>query len=148
MKTRIPPPVILLGFGIAMWWLAGHASAYVVSIPILVSAVIAAMGVAVAAAGVLEFSRARTTVNPHRINDASALVMGGVYRWTRNPMYVGLLLVLVAWMLWLGAMSNLVILLLFVVAITELQIKPEEQALAKRFGDEYDAYCRRVRRWF
>ena len=150
MKTKIPPPVILLTFGAAMWFVARSATLYFVSIPsaMAISIGIAVLGIVSAAAGVLEFSRARTTVNPHRVNDASALVTGGIYRRTRNPMYAGLFLVLLAWALWLGALANVVLLVLFVVAITELQIKPEEQALAKRFGEEYEAYCQRVRRWF
>ncbi len=133
-----------------MWFVAKSASLYFVSIPhaLVVCVGIAAVGLVTAVAGVIEFSRARTTVNPHRVNDASALVIDGIYRRTRNPMYAGLFLVLLAWALWLGAIANVVLLVLFVVAITELQVRPEEQALAKRFGKEYEAYCQRVRRWF
>lgn len=149
MKTKIPPPVILLTFGIAMWLVARQATSYLFSVPypLILSCVIAALGFACAAAGVVEFYKANTTVNPHRIRKASALVTSGIFRFTRNPMYVGLLLVLVGWFLWLGTVVNAVLLFLFVVAITELQIKPEEHALAELFGDDYRQYCSRVRRW-
>ncbi len=149
MKSRIPPPVILLIFGFAMWLVARNATIYLFSIPYpaIVAAIVAAAGFACAVAGVREFSMAGTTVNPHKVTKATALVTQGVYRYTRNPMYVGLFLVLLAWTLWLGVSANFVLLALFIVAITELQIKPEETALLALFGDEYRQYCSHVRRW-
>ncbi|MEM6511419.1 MAG: isoprenylcysteine carboxylmethyltransferase family protein [Pseudomonadota bacterium] len=149
MKTRVPPPVILLMFGLAMWLLASRISILPFSLPIPTSfiALPALLGVGIAAAGVLSFSKVGTTVNPHRIRQASSLVTDGVFRRTRNPMYLGLLLVLLSWCLWLGEAANGFLLLLFVVAITELQIKPEEQVLADLFGDAFRDYSRRVRRW-
>ncbi|MEM1176614.1 MAG: isoprenylcysteine carboxylmethyltransferase family protein [Pseudomonadota bacterium] len=149
MKTRIPPPVILLIFGVAMWGVSRDATIYLFTLPqpLLISVLVATLGFAVATAGLRQFSRAQTTVNPHKVADASALVTDGIYRHTRNPMYVGLFLVLLAWTLWLGVIANVVLLMLFVVAINELQIKPEETALTALFGDEYRAYCSRVRRW-
>ena len=78
---------------------------------------------------------------------ATRLVVGGLYRISRNPMYLGMLMVLIGIALWLGNPLNIALIGLFVALITELQIKPEEARLAEVFGDEYAAYKTRVRRW-
>lgn len=104
-------------------------------------------GIAVAIAGVVSFRRARTTVNPLKPDAASALVVSGVYRWTRNPMYLGVLLCLLGWVVWLGSVPALFVLPLFVAYMNRFQIIPEETALRARFGAEFEAYRARVRRW-
>jgi protein-S-isoprenylcysteine O-methyltransferase Ste14 len=88
-----------------------------------------------------------TTTNPLKPEAASALVRGGVFELSRNPMYLGSLLVLTGWGLWLGSPSNILVAVLYGVLIAELQIKPEELALTGLFGQEYADYCREVRRW-
>ena len=150
MRAKIPPPVWLLAFGVLMWFVAKSAYAYPVAIPyaLIVALVIGLPGVLCATAGMREFNRASTTVNPLKPEEASSLVTTGIYQRTRNPMYVGLLLILAGWAVWLSSLSNLVLLASFVLVITELQIKPEEKALAMLFGKEYEDYTKRVRRWF
>ena len=101
----------------------------------------------IALAGVLEFHRAHTTVNPMAPQKASALVTSGVYRITRNPMYLGMLLVLAGWAVWLGNAAAFVGLPLFVAVLNLLQIAPEERVLRERFGDAFTRYAARVRRW-
>ena len=88
MKTRIPPPLILLAFGIAMWLVARPATTYLFTLPYAaaVCSLVAVAGFVCAGAGVLAFYRAKTTVNPHKIHKASTLVTNGIYRFTRNPM--------------------------------------------------------------
>ena len=108
---------------------------------------LAAAGGIVALAGVRAFGRARTSVNPLAPQNASALVTAGVYQFTRNPMYLGMGLVLVGWAVWLGNAAALLGLPLFVVLLDTLQIKPEERALRQRFGEAYARYAARVRRW-
>jgi protein-S-isoprenylcysteine O-methyltransferase Ste14 len=98
-------------------------------------------------AGVRAFLDARTTANPLRPEQATRLVTGGIYRYSRNPMYLALLLALAAWGLWLGNAWSLLVLPAFVLAINRLQIEPEERALMALFGEEYLAYQRTVRRW-
>jgi protein-S-isoprenylcysteine O-methyltransferase Ste14 len=78
---------------------------------------------------------------------ASSLVTGGIYRWTRNPMYLGMALALAGWGLYLGNFGALALVGLFVMYIDRYQIDPEERALTARFGDAFAAYRRRVRRW-
>jgi protein-S-isoprenylcysteine O-methyltransferase Ste14 len=93
------------------------------------------------------FRQAATTIDPVRIDRASALVTGGIYRATRNPMYVSLTLLLVAWALWLGgwwAWAGPVALVLW---LDRFQIRPEERAMEARFGAAYLRYKAQVRRW-
>lgn len=104
-------------------------------------------GAWMALAGVLEFRRASTTVNPMAPGEASAVVDSGIYRYTRNPMYLGFGFALLAWAILLAAPWALLGPMVFVVWMTRFQIRPEERALADHFGEDYRAYCRRVRRW-
>lgn len=98
-------------------------------------------------AGVRAFARAATSVNPLQPDQATQLVRHGVYKFSRNPMYLALLMALAAWGLWLGNAVSLVVLPVFVVAIERLQIRPEERTLARLFGAQYLEYCRSTRRW-
>jgi protein-S-isoprenylcysteine O-methyltransferase Ste14 len=111
------------------------------------AAAIGLVGIGFSAAGVLAFRRARTTVNPTTPEKATALVSSGAYRITRNPMYVGLAWVLVAWAVFLSSGWALLGVVAFVLYIGRFQIAPEERALAQLFGSEYAAYRARVRRW-
>jgi len=150
MKNKIPPPLLLLICGAAMWFVAHSELAYAISIPfsLVPAIVLAAIGAIVSARAIRQFKSAETTVNPLKPDTASSLVHTGIFRLTRNPMYVGLLFVLSGWAVWLGSLSNVAVLLVFMLLITELQIKPEEAALRKLFGQGYVEYCQRVRRWF
>lgn len=107
----------------------------------------AAAGLAVGAAGVAALRQAQTTINPIYLDKASRLVCSGVYRFTRNPMYLGLALILAAWALWLGHALSWLGLPLFVTAMNRFQIRHEERILAQKFGRAYLNYCRAVRRW-
>ena len=108
---------------------------------------LAVIGLCFDLAGLFHFIRARTTINPLKPASASALVSAGVYRFTRNPMYLGLLLILLGWAAFLSSVAALLIAPLFVFYINRFQIVPEERILAARFGAEFAAYKARVRRW-
>ena len=149
LELRIPPPVVMLLVGAVMWLLSICVPGLAVVIPIrgAIAGVLLAAGGATALAGVHAFRRFRTTVNPMRPESTISLVTSGIYRYTRNPMYLGLLLVVTAWACWLSNVLVFLLLPVFVAYITRFQILPEERALAARFGEEFAAYCRRVRRW-
>lgn len=149
LELRIPPPVVGLVLAAGMWAIA-HVSLILPWSPILrlsAAATVAVVGVAVALGGVWSFRRARTTVNPLRPEKTAALVSTGVYSFTRNPMYVGMALVLLAWAIYLSALASLVGPVLFVAYITRFQIVPEERVLDDLFGAAFAEYKRRVRRW-
>ena len=97
--------------------------------------------------GFIEFRRARTTLNPTRPGTSSSLVKTGIYRRTRNPMYLGFLLMLVGWAISMGNVASFLALPVFVIYLNRFQIEPEERALTSIFGDEFTAYCSDVRRW-
>lgn len=111
------------------------------------AAVLGLVGLAFDLAGLLAFRSHRTTVNPLSPHKASALVTGGVYRITRNPMYVGMAFLLLAWAVHLSALLPLLGPVLFVLYITRFQIQPEERVLQQLFGEAYTDYRRAVRRW-
>jgi len=108
---------------------------------------ITAVGALVAFTGSIAFRRHKTTVNPLHPERATALVTSGIYQYSRNPMYLGMLLLLVAWGVWLANLASFVGPPLFVALINRIQIAPEEAALHSLFGESYGRYTRRVRRW-
>ncbi|MGL6071641.1 methyltransferase family protein [Craterilacuibacter sp.] len=147
LELKIPPPLLCLLLAGLMYGLA--ASGIDLRLPgaSVLTALLALSGCALLLSGVAEFIRARTSVNPLRPESASTLVTGGLYRFSRNPMYLGDLLLLGAWALYLGKLLPLLALPLFVLYMNRFQIRPEERALGKHFGMAYQDYCQRVRRW-
>jgi len=132
-----------------MWLVARFSPAFTADLPGRpgVALALAAAGAAVALAGVAEFRRVRTTVNPLRPERASALVTSGVFRWTRNPMYLGLALALLGWAAFLAHPLAALGVPAFVVWMNRWQIPREERALAALFSEEFARYRTRVRRW-
>lgn len=149
LEHRVPPPLVLAVFAAGTVLAARLWPGLAVRFPgqELAAVLLAAMGLAVIAAGIARFRRARTTVNPLRPEEASALVDAGVFARTRNPMYLGMALGLAALAVWLGHAAGPVMLAGFVGYITRFQIVPEERALRANFGKAFDAYAARVRRW-
>jgi protein-S-isoprenylcysteine O-methyltransferase Ste14 len=149
LELKVPPPVIALLIGVAMWFASRGGPSVELALPVraLLFAGIALAGGATAFAGASEFKRARTTVNPFKPQNTSTLVTSGVYRLTRNPMYLGLLLVVFGWVAFLCSASALAGPVALVACISRLQIVPEERALSAKFGAEYTDYVARVRRW-
>jgi protein-S-isoprenylcysteine O-methyltransferase Ste14 len=149
LEHRVPPPLVAVAVGLIMWGLSllgmGALSRNGVSTGVAI--VIALLGVAAAVCGNISFRRARTTVNPFKPETASSLVTSGIYRVTRNPMYLGMLLVLVGWAVFLANGLAVIAIALFPAYITRFQIKPEERALMALFGEQYASYSSRVRRW-
>jgi len=93
------------------------------------------------------FFRAKTTILPEKPNKTTTLVVKGVYALSRNPMYLALLFLLIGWAIYLGNFLSIIPVPFFVIYLNRFQIRPEEQALTKLFGQEYEAYTKRVRRW-
>lgn len=151
LELRIPPLALALLFAFAMallaWLLPGVAMARPGWALAAVAALPALAGAGFALAGVMAFRRAHTTVNPMTPGSSSSVVTTGVYRWSRNPMYVGFLLVLAGWAIFLGHPVAALLLPLFVTTMNRVQIVPEERVLQAKFGPAYADYRRRVRRW-
>lgn len=105
------------------------------------------MGIVIALFGMVSFIRMGTTVDPRSPEDANALVAIGMYRYSRNPMYLGLLLVITGMAIYWGALSSILVILLFIGYMNKYQIAPEEAALREKFGDRFIEYTQRGRRW-
>ncbi|NJN61634.1 MAG: isoprenylcysteine carboxylmethyltransferase family protein [Coleofasciculaceae cyanobacterium RL_1_1] len=147
LELRIPPPLQAAGVAGLMWAISAAITVWTLPIPQSVSLALFVVGAVVSALGVIEFKKAQTTVNPLAPQEASSLVMTGIYRWSRNPMYVGLGFVLLGWACWLANGVAFLMLPLFVLSINRLQIVPEERHLQAKFGDEFADYSTKVRRW-
>ena len=149
LELKIPPPLVALLIAAAMWGISLNTP--LVDLPAHVRLVagiaIALAGVATTISGVAAFRRAKTTVNPLKPETSSSLVTSGVYRFTRNPMYVGLVLVLLAWAVFLSSPWGLLGPLAFALYMNRFQIMPEEKILLGMFGTAYSAYQSKVRRW-
>ena len=105
------------------------------------------MGMSLGVMGVTQFRKAQTTPNPQALEKVSSLVTSGIYGYSRNPMYVGLVLVLFSWALYLSHFLAFVLLPIFILYMTRFQIQPEERMLAQKFGKAYQTYKAKVRRW-
>lgn len=151
MELKLHPPIVMLLCASLMKLLASWLPLVALPLPQAVSTgaalALAAAGFFSGMAGVFAFARQRTTVNPHRPDRTSALVTGGIYRFTRNPMYLGMALFLAAWALWLGQLTPWLGIWAFVAFINRFQIAPEERMLAGKFGEDWARFCQRTRRW-
>jgi protein-S-isoprenylcysteine O-methyltransferase Ste14 len=149
LELKIPPLLLFLLFAGAMWLLAEWLPEAALPLPwrLQLAAVLTVAGAAVAMGGVVAFRRASTTVNPVRPDAASAMVTTGVYQYTRNPMYLGLVIILAAWALVLANLVAWLLVPLFAAWLDRFQVVPEERAMAARFGQRFEDYRRRVRRW-
>jgi protein-S-isoprenylcysteine O-methyltransferase Ste14 len=149
LELKIPPVALVLLIALAMWGvsLATPGIALPFTVRAVTAIVLVAAGASISIAGVAAFRKARTTVNPTKPDATSALVSSGIYGLTRNPMYLGFLLVLVGWAAFLSNAVALIGVFAYVLYMNRFQIAPEERALSAMFGAEFAAYKTRVRRW-
>lgn len=149
MRPIVPPPVIALLIAGSMYGVASNADILPFDFPGRQAAafILAGAGLLIDAVSVTAFFRAKTTISPLSPARTEKLVVKGLYNFSRNPMYLGMLAILVGVAVYFGEGANAALVALFVLLMNELQIKPEEKALEEKFGDEYRAYKKRVRRW-
>ncbi|HET9031760.1 MAG TPA: isoprenylcysteine carboxylmethyltransferase family protein [Dokdonella sp.] len=148
-ENRIPPPIIGILAAVLMWGVSSLGPSFSLAAqfrwPLV--AVLVLIGISFDVLGILAFRKSRTTVNPLKPENASSLVVDGVYRITRNPMYVGMGFLLLAWAVHLSAWLPFAVIPLFVLILSRFQIVPEERMLRRIFGEDYEHYTARVRRW-
>ena len=149
LELKIPPPAVAALVAMMMWGISSVTPT--LEVPGLVRMVVAALffltGACISVAGVVVFRRGKTTINPTKPETTSALVTSGVYRHSRNPMYVGILFALVAWAIFLSSAWALIGPVVFVLYINRFQIEPEERVLTGMFGTDFSDYKSAVRRW-
>ncbi len=149
LELLIPPPLVMLLVGLMMWvlprmfpaltlaWLQSTMMAYFFAL----------LGLVISLVSMVAFTRGRTTMDPKQPASASNLISTGIYRYSRNPMYLGVLLILAGWAIYLGNVLSFPGLFVFTAYITRFQIIPEERLLSQKFGVAFDSYKNKVRRW-
>jgi len=149
LKLKIPPPIVAVTYGLCMWAATRIAPGFAFDFPYCrtLACIVFIVGAIIGGTAMFLFVRTGTTPNSMHPDAASSFVRSGVYSFTRNPMYLGLLFALAGWSLYLSNWLSLVFVPLFVAAMNYLQIEPEEKALEAKFGRTYLDYKARVRRW-
>src|SRR6185295_14404560 len=130
LELKFPPVVVVVLTATLMWLVSRVVPEFAFGIPArdLLAVSLAVVGVGASILGIAAFRRARTTVNPMNPDASSALVRSGIYSRTRNPMYLGFLLILAAWAVFLSNVLAFFLLPAFVVYMNRFQIEPEERA--------------------
>ncbi len=149
LECKIPPAFLFAISTGLMWVTSEYLQSFSYSHPILpwIAKALFFIGILIGIAGVIEFWKKRTTVDPHRPEKASSFVNSGIYNFTRNPMYLGLLIGLIGILFYFANPINILLVIGFVLYMNRFQIIPEERTMAKKFGEEFLEYKKSVRRW-
>jgi protein-S-isoprenylcysteine O-methyltransferase Ste14 len=151
LKTKIPPPIIAFCFGLIMWAMSLYLHLYLYLLEHLslfwIALTCIAIGLYLNIVSFINFVKHKTTVNPISPKKASKLVINGFYLFTRNPMYLGMVFILLGCAFLFGNIGCFLILPFFISTMNYLQIEPEEKVLEKNFGKSYLDYKMTVRRW-
>lgn len=149
LELLIPPPLLLLATALLMWIFAVFLTFAKIDIPArtIIGTTAFTLGVLIDVCAVIQFWRAKTTVNPISVHNTTRLVTTGLYRFSRNPMYIGQLLILIAWAIYLRNVLSMFWIPAYIFWIERFQIVPEERLLEAKFRGTFIAYARRVRRW-
>ena len=145
MNNKIPPPIVTLFFGLCIYLSRPYFPEFSNSVLNLLSIISFVVGIFVFAAAVSSFKKQKTTVNPISIENASSLVVSGIFKYSRNPMYLGMSFVLLGLTFKFNVIGGLLFTGIFMLFITVFQIKPEEVAMEKLFGQEWKDYTKNVR---
>ncbi|MEH6395604.1 methyltransferase family protein [Pseudoalteromonas sp.] len=147
LNNKIPPIIVVLFFAIVMAVIAHYSVIDFTAFIFYAAIILLSTGCVFCIAGVVSFRLANTTVNPRKPEQASELVTTGIYKISRNPMYVGFAFILAAWGVWLASLWALLCVIAFIGYLTWFQIIPEERELQKIFGKVYSDYKLQVKRW-
>lgn len=148
-QLRLPPPLLTLLFAASMWLIAASLPAFSLAIPLRLplTAGCLLLSALFGLSALVSFKQHQTSVDPIHPQHSKTLVTSGVYRISRNPMYLGLLFLLLGWAIFLANSVNIILMIMFIYCLNYLQIIPEEQILEQKFGQQFMAYRNRVRRW-
>ena len=147
MNNKIPPPIVTLAFGLMIYFSRNifpdinNIIFYVLSLFFII------LGPFVLISAVRSFKAKQTTINPININNASSLVTSGVFKYSRNPMYLGMVFILLALSFRFNLVGGILFTSIFIMYITKFQIIPEEAAMKRIFGEDFNRYKNETRRW-
>ncbi|MDC3161551.1 isoprenylcysteine carboxylmethyltransferase family protein [Gammaproteobacteria bacterium] len=147
MNNKIPPPIVTLFFGLCIYLSKSFFPEFSFSILSSLSIISFIVGICVLVTAIISFKNHETTINPISIEKASSLVVTGIFKYSRNPMYLGMSFILLGLTLKFNLIGGLIFTGLFMLFITIFQIKPEESAMEKLFDQEWKDYVCNVRRW-
>ncbi|MGL5031892.1 MAG: methyltransferase family protein [Aeromonas sp.] len=153
LELRIPPPLIWLLCACGMWWQRGSMpltlwqGSLLQVLLLALALMLLVVGAILGFGALLRFRQHKTTASPTQPQHTRHLVTSGVYRISRNPMYLGLICWLLAWGCYVGGAWLWVGPMVLAAWLTRFQIIPEERLLHARFGADYAHYCQQVRRW-
>ena len=147
MNNKIPPPIVTLTFGLFIYFSRPFFPEFNNELLSIVSGLSLLIGIGVLVSAVASFRKQKTTVNPLDIEKASSLVISGVFKYSRNPMYLGMVFILLSIALKFNLIGGIILTLLFALFITRFQIIPEEAVMEKLFKEEFDSYKKETRRW-
>lgn len=149
LELLLPPPVVMLISGLIMWLISKAFPA--LSVPWLHNPLLAGLmvllGLGIGLSGIIAFLQSKTTANPKRPSETTKLVSNGIYRYSRNPMYLGMLCLLISWVFYLGNLLSILGIFIYIAYLTRFQIIPEERVLQEKFQNDFLDYTSRVRRW-
>lgn len=146
LELKVPPPVVFIIAGGSMFAISGF-HIHIEDSHLLLSCLIFGLGVCIALAAIFSFYQSRTTIDPHQPGKTRILIVSGALKYSRNPMYLSLVILLIGWSFLLNSLWVVIIIVLFVLYLTYFQIKPEEKILREKFSITYEGYCNKVRRW-
>ena len=147
MNNKIPPPIVALFFGLCIFFSKSYFPIYKGDILNSMGLVSFMIGISILISAVRSFKKQDTTVNPINIEKASSLVVTGIFQYSRNPMYLGMVFILLALTLIFNLIGGILFTILFMLYISVFQIKPEEIVMDKLFGEEFASYKKSVRKW-
>ena len=147
IQNKIPPPIVTLFFGLCIYFSRDYFLSYEYKLLDILSYMCYFIGLCILILAVNSFKKQSTTVNPIKIENASSLVTSGVFEYSRNPMYLGMALILLGLALMFNIIGGILFTLLFTIYITKFQIKPEEEVMERLFGEDFLKYKQNVRMW-
>jgi len=147
METKIPPPIVTLVFGLSIYFSRGIFQAVEIKYSFYIGILLLILGLGILISAVGLFRKDKTTVNPLSPEQATKLVTDGIFKYSRNPMYLGMALVLCSIAVSFNLIGGIILIALFCFYITKFQILPEERAMSNLFSQDFDKYKQATRRW-
>ena len=147
MQNKIPPPIVTLFFGLCIYFSRDYFFSYEYKFLDILSYTFFLIGLWILISAVNSFKKQSTTVNPIKIENASSLVTSGIFKYSRNPMYLGMVMILLGLALMFNVIGGILFTLLFAIYITKYQIRPEEEVMERLFGEDFLKYKNSARMW-
>jgi protein-S-isoprenylcysteine O-methyltransferase Ste14 len=147
METKIPPPIVTLIFGLSIYFSRGIFQAVEIEYSFYIGILLLLGGVTILISAARSFKKDKTTINPLSPEQATKLVTDGIFKYSRNPMYLGMTLVLGSMAVFFNLLGGVILIALFCLYITKFQIIPEERAMSNLFSQDFNKYKQATRRW-